>query len=406
MEIIKRRLEEEVGVPARKTVDLIHRNIVHPLLTGGEASKDREVAHERAIALAEAVQGSNFAMDIMEKAFCYRDPILELKMGSMSLPGPLGIAAGFDKNARIHKFLGHGMGFGFVPVGSITKIPYKGNDRPRIFDLPNNDGLVNRMGFPGEGSDEVQQRLERERKHFREYGLVINVAASKPSFENGTHIEDYGDVYEQMLPYGDAHEVNISSPNTQGVRGLQEPEVFTDLAVHLGRIHKNSRYKDKPLIYKFSLDLDPKVLKQDIRIALDNDADGFTIGNTSTNPELRDSLASDEHKNQMGGMSGAFLNRRGLLLTHGIYEEFGESIFIIRAGGIRGTGEDLWNALTYGGATAAEAYSSFVRPTTSTPNFTYYAHRDLARAMKLLGMRGMEDFSALRGKKIPYPLPR
>lgn len=406
MELLKRKFENQVGKPARNAVDLIHRNIVHPLLTGGEASEDREIAHERALSLAKAVQGSETAMALMEEAFSYRDPILELKMGSMSLPGPLGMAGGFDKNAIIHKFLGRGMGFGFVTVGSVTKIPYKGNDRPRIFDLPNNDGLVNRMGFPGEGSNGVQQRLEKERKHFREYGLIINVAASKPSFENGTVIEDYGDVYEQFLPYGDAHEVNISSPNTPGVRGLQEPEVFTDLAIHLGQIHKNSRYKDKSLIYKFSLDLDPKTLKQDIRIALDNGASGFTIGNTSTNPELRASLMPDEHKDEMGGMSGAFLNRRALALTHGIYEEFGESIFIIRAGGIRGTGEDLWNALAYGGATAAEAYSSFVRPTTSTPNFTYNAHRDLARAMKLLGMRGMEDFKALRGIKSPYPLAR
>jgi dihydroorotate dehydrogenase len=390
---------------ARTVVDLVHRRIIHPLLTSGEARQDREIAHERALRLAEVVQANPVAMELMSRAFVYKDPILKLTVGNMESPNPIWFPAGFDKDARIHKFLGKAAGFGAVTEGTVTWLAYGGNQRPRIFDLPANEGLINRMGFPGEGGDKVAARLE-ESDEPRDYGLIVSFGASKPSFERGTVVEDYGRIYNQMLPYGEGHEDNCSSPNTVGVRSQAEPEVLEEHMSHIEEVRNASPYRDKLLGVKFSGDMPMAQLIQDVGIVKDHGGDFVTLINTSTDQALRESLLSDVHKNEPGGMSGAFLNRRALEITHRVYEEFGESIIIVRAGGVRGRGEDLWEALTYGGATAAEPFSSYVRPTTSTPNFTFYALRDLARAMRACGMQSMADFKELRGKRVPYPLAK
>lgn len=388
---------------ARAAIDLTHRNVVHPHLTRGKAQEDREIAHERALDLAESLQDNPLAMALMSSVFTSRDPILRTRFAGIIAPNPLGLAAGFDKNARIPQLLGEGLGFGIVTVGSITKVPYGGNERPRIFDLPNNNGLINRMGFPGDGADEAEARLKRL-PDYRNYVLVVNVAASKPSFENGTQVKDYGSAYSQMLPYGDCIEVNISSPNTPGVRGLQEPEIFAELASHIAELRKYHIGRHKPLIYKFGPDLAPDKLEKDLKIAIDNGADGVTLTNTSTDQELRNSLLPDKYQKEVGGMSGALLNSKALEISHRAYKYVGEELSIIRAGGIKGTGRDLWESLTYGGAVAVEAYTSFVRPNTSTPNYTVYALRDLTKAMRKVGMPSINDFRELRGKKAPYPL--
>src|SRR3990167_7358794 len=219
-----------MSVEIRSAIDAAHRNIVHPYLTRGEAQNDREIAHERALKLMEMAQRIPLAVEIMDRMFSYDDPILRTSFAGLEAQNPLGIAAGFDKNAKTHRFLGQGLGFGTVTVGSITKVEYKGNDRPRIFDLPNSRGVINRMGFPGEGSDSAVQRLQKDRQRERPYLLIVNFAASRPSFEVGRQIEDYRAVAQDLVYFGDEGEGNVSSPNTEGVRGLQETDVFSDLA--------------------------------------------------------------------------------------------------------------------------------------------------------------------------------
>ena len=386
----------------RRAVDLFHRKEVYPYLTGGAAKDDREIAHERVLNLMERLQRSDLTMSTLSQLFVYRDPILSLTLFGKRVPNPLGIAAGFDKDARVYRFLGEALGFGIVKPGSITKLDFGGNPRPRIFDLPQNDGLINRMGFPGGGTDRAEVRLKADRR-YREFMLIINIAASKPSFERNTAIEDYGAAYSQMLPYGDAIEVNISSPNTPGVRGLQEPEVFEQLASHIKDIRDGRVYGFRPLIYKFGPDLPAERLEKDLRIAIDNGADGVTLTNTSTNPTLRESLKPDVHKNEIGGMSGALLEPLALDVSHRAYDYIGGQIEIFRAGGIGRSARDIWDALTFGGASAVDAYASFVRETTSSPNYTFYRLRDLARAMRAKGMTSMDDFKVLRGKRVPFP---
>lgn len=390
----------------RQGIDTVHRKIIYPSLTRDGGQDDREIAHENAIGLASKLQHFEMVTQFMRKMFAYKNPALRTSVAGVKAPNPLGLAAGFDKNARVHRLLGEGLGFGIVKVGSITKIPYEGNERPRIFDLPNNDGLINRMGFPGEGSDEAEKRLRESYAKRRHYSLIINIAASKPSFETNSQIDDYIAVAEQLLEFGNGHEINVSSPNTEGVQGLQEPEVFTDLAQALKATYLVGESPTHgymtPFQYKFGPDLEMQSLLRNIKTAKDNFASGISLGNTTTDQNVRDYLSLDRYKNEKGGISGQPLKKKALERSHQVYQEMGEEIDITLIGGIQNA-SDVWNALTYGGAKAVDVYTAFVRPTTSTPNFAFYILRDLHRAMKAESMSSMADFKDLRGKKVPFP---
>jgi len=388
----------------RSSIDKTYRGVVHPYITRGGASEDREIAHERALEMAEWMQDHEFVMRVANKVFVYDDPILATKFAGVDVPNPLGIAAGFDKNARIHRFLGEGQGFGLVTVGSITKIPYGGNERPRIFDLPESDGVINRMGFPGNGADEAEKELREDNAESREYTLIVNLAASKPSFEKGTAIEDYVAVAEQLLPYGEIHEINVSSPNTPGVRGLQEPEVFAELAAGIEGAYRGEDGKPiKPYVFKFGPDLSTQVLQLDVRTAIDHGAAGVTVTNTSTDPEIRDSLnRGDIYRGEMGGISGTPLREKALKISNLVYEFTGGELPIKRAGGIK-IAEDVWYALSFGGAEVVDVYTAFIRCDSSTPNFTHHVLSDLAKAMRSEDMQGMQDFERIRGRQIPFP---
>lgn len=386
---------------ARAGVDGIHRKLLYPILTSGPARIDREIAHERSLSAMEWAQNHGLILSAFEKFFPYRDQILQTTIAGVLAPNPLGMSAGFDKNARVHQFLGEGLGFGLVTVGSVTKVQYEGNPRPRIFDLPSNDGVINRMGFPGDGTQAVAARLRidaiKQQALKRAYVLFLSIAASKPSFNANTAIGDYVEAARQMIRYGAAHEINVSSPNTPGVRGLQEPEVFKDLAEALRPV-----YVGRPLFFKFSPDLPKDKLEQDIKIAIDNGATGISVTNTTTDPEVRKLFKPDAHNEEVGGISGSPLRKKALEVSHQVFDMTGGQTQIKRAGGIQNA-EDAWHALTYGGATVVETLTAFVRPKSSTPNFAHYLLRDLALAMRAYGMKSMTDLKSLRGKKVAFP---
>lgn len=386
--------------PIRGAIDNIHRNMMHPLLTRGNAENDREIAHERAISYMERIQHVPLALTIMDRLFSYDDPILETHFAGLTAPNPLGIAAGFDKNARVHHLLGRGLGFGSVTVGSITKVEYEGNPRPRIFDLPQSGALINRMGFPGEGVEAAKKRLDMTGKPDN-YLLIVNFAASRPSFDTGEQIEHYNDAAQELVAYGHEGEANISSPNTEGVRGLQEPEVFTDIADAVTPIYLENCV---PIRFKFGPDLDQHKLLRNARIIIDKKGAGITVTNTSTNNEVREILSTEDvYRNEVGGISGNPITQRSLEVSHNLYQTMGEELPIHRIGGIKDA-QDVWDALTFGGATTVDVYTAFVRRETSTPNFARNILSDLASAMRLNGMESMEDFRQLRGKRVPYPL--
>jgi dihydroorotate dehydrogenase len=396
----------------RAPIDLGHREIVHRKLTAGEAQRDREISHERALDMVEKLQSNPFIMEGLNMVFAHDDPILKTRFAGLTLPSPIGFAAGFDKNARIWDFLFYAQGFGYGEVGSVTFLKFEGNPRPRIHDLPNNDGLSNRMGFPGDGVDEVIPRLPYINKVAFDIAnlidspkLIVNHAASKPSFEQGKAFEHSLKAFELLLPYGYAHTGNESSPNTAGVRGIQEPEVHAEYAAAYEEKRAQSAYYFKPVGFKYGPELEFVKLYKNIRTDIDHGINYTSLTNTTTDPEIRANLNPDVHKDEIGGVSGQPLKPKALERSHRVYLIFGDEIDIKYSGGIQ-NGKDVWDAFTYGGAKATEALSGYVRPTSSTPNFAHYIKRDLAISMRMMGMTSMEDFKELRGKRVPYPLDK
>lgn len=321
----------EIPQFVRSGIDTAHRKALHPLLTRGEAVNDREIAHERVLRLMEAAQKFPVVLQIMNAMFSYKDPILKTSFAGLEAPNPLGIAAGFDKNARVYRFLGDGQGFGSVTIGSVAKVEYEGNQRPRIFDLSKSRGLVNRMGFPGEGSGKVVQHLSADKKP-RSFLLIVNFAVSKPSFEAGTQIEGYRTAAEEVVTFGDEGEMNVSSPNTPGVRGFQEPDVYTDLYDAVSPVYLEH---GKPMRPKISPDLGEKKLHGNARTTIDKKGAGITITNTSTDEEIKSRLSlMDQYRNEMGGISGTPITQKSLEVSHRLYDYIGEELPIHRVGGV------------------------------------------------------------------------
>jgi len=385
---------------ARSAIDLAHRKIVYPALTSGDAQGDREIAHEKALRLMERGQDSDILMRIFNALYSFNDSIVATRFADTDLRNPIGLAAGFDKDARVIGFL-DSLGPGTLKAGSITLLEWAGNEGQRIFLLPEDQGLINRMGFPGAGAKKAKEKLDVI-DGTTHSALVVNIAASKPSFSSIENaIIDYAEVAKELSPYGEWHEVNVSSPNTPGVRGLQEPEVFAQFASVLAEFYKE---ESVPFTFKFSPDLPVDKLLKDVRTAKDVGAAGVVVTNTTTDKQIRDSLRSP-HRNEIGGISGRPLTKKALDVSHTVYEYIGEELDINRAGGVINS-EDLWDALTYGGARIVDIYTAFIEQRTSRPSLFYRMVSDLAKAMREHGMSSMREFEELRGRRVPFPNAR
>lgn len=376
----------------REAIDRIHRDYIYPHLISGSAQQDREVAHERALDLMERRFEHNPLLFLLSRVFTYEDPRLATVVFGKFFSNPLGIAAGFDKNGRVFNTLG-ALGFGFIEVGSITTRAYEGNLRPRVFPLPEDNGLINRMGFPGDGLQRCKWRLVNNlpARQDRHYGLGVNIGASRPSFDENTVIEDISFAHESLSGIGDYVVDNISSPNTQGVRGLQEPEVLDRLLSATDRYHRRDslgRVVD-PRLVKLSPDLNGLQLAAILDVVCRHNVDGVVLTNTSTNKLIKDNLKGI-YRGEVGGVSGAPLTDRALEVSRFVYEQTGGKLPIIRAGGVM-TPKDYWEAVVYGGASLVQVYTALVNEKTSTPSLAYYFNQEFVQRMERVGATKLEE---------------
>src|SRR5713226_2820952 len=221
------------------------------------------------------------------------DPaVLGVTVWGRQLPNPIGLAAGFDKNAEAPDAL-LGLGFGFVEIGSVTPKPQPGNPRPRLFRLPEDRGVINRMGFPGQGLDAALARLKgRPRAGF----VGVNVGANKDSSDRAA---DYVTCGAALAPYADYLVCNVSSPNTPGLRNLQGRTQLADL---LKRVQDAIAAKPVPLLVKIAPDATDEDLDDIVAVCRELRMDGVIIGNTTLSrpPSLR-----SPRRDEAGGLSGA-----------------------------------------------------------------------------------------------------
>lgn len=330
----------------------LYSSLVWPLLK----TLDPETAHERALESLALVQSNGFGRTILRQMAGWV-PSMPVRAMGLVFPNPLGIAAGFDKDARVVPGLA-ALGFGHVEVGTLTPRPQAGNDKPRIFRLPADGALINRMGFPNHGIEAAVRRLvplanDRHRR------AVIGVSLGK---QKETPLEeaaaDYVAVLRRAAPVCDYYAVNISSPNTAGLRELQGARYLHDLLKQLDAartaVAREGIAPSRPLLVKIAPDLDDAGLDAILAACLDNNIQGIIAANTTL---ARDGLRSFS-AGEKGGLSGRPVAARSTALIAAIRQRAGDRLTIIGAGGIF-TALDAREKLA-AGATLLQVYTGFV----------------------------------------------
>ena len=272
-------------------------------------------------------------------------PLLCQRVAGLVFPNPVGIAAGFDKNGEVPDAL-LGLGFGFVEAGTVTPRPQEGNPKPRLFRLVEDNAVINRMGFNNAGAAVVARRLAARRSR---PGVVgANIGANKDSADR---VADYAAMTRIMAPLASYLTINISSPNTPGLRALQDPAALADLldAVIDARGSLQTR-----LFLKLAPDLTSTDIDAICKIALDKQLDALIVTNTTiTRPALRSPLAGEA-----GGLSGEPLRALALQVLRDFRSATGGAIPLIGVGGIA-SADDAWERIC-AGASLIQLYSALV----------------------------------------------
>lgn len=283
------------------------------------------------------------ALKLMPRRAVVHDPILATRVAGIDFPSPIGLAAGFDKNVEAPDAM-LSLRFGFVEVGTITPLPQAGNPRPRLFRLAKDEGVINRLGFNNGGMAAARKRLARRSRR----GIVgANVGANKDSPDR---IADYVAGVAALSPVADYITVNISSPNTPGLRGLQGGAALTDL---LDAIVAIRRADSPPVFLKLAPDLDKSAIDAVVAAAMDKVA-ALIIGNTTLS---RPPLASPSAR-ESGGLSGAPLRTLAAQRLRDFRSATGGAIPLIAAGGIDSGAEAY--ARIRDGASLVQLYSALV----------------------------------------------
>ena len=276
---------------------------------------------------------------------------------AIQFPNRVGLGAGFDKNARYLREL-ECLGFGFVEIGTVTPLPQAGNDKPRLFRLPKDKALINRMGFNNDGVKVIAKRLKerREKKSFSQLIIGGNIGKNKAT-PNEEAWKDYEICFRELHPYVDYFVVNVSSPNTPGLRELQEKESLRKILTHLQTINKEQQ-QPKPLLLKIAPDLTQEQVDDVINLALEIHLDGLVAANTTISRSGLSTPGSKIASIGAGGLSGLPLKQRSTEIVKYICGKTTGKIPVIASGGIF-TGADAKEKLN-AGASVVQVWTSFI----------------------------------------------
>jgi len=272
------------------------------------------------------------------------DPRLAVSALGLDFPNPVGLAAGFDKNAQVPDAMAK-FGFGFVECGTVTPRPQGGNPQPRLFRLTEDAAVINRMGFNNGGMEQAARNLKARRGG----GLVgINIGANKDSTDR---ISDYVLGFAALAPLADYVTVNVSSPNTPGLRGLQNREELTRLLDSLVAARAAGR---KPILLKIAPDLDQHALDEIADVVRTSGIEGLIVSNTTiARPVLK-----SPHAQETGGLSGRPLLAPSTEVLRGMRQRLGRSVTLVGVGGIAG-GADAYEKIR-AGASLVQLYTALV----------------------------------------------
>ena len=305
---------------------------------------DAETAHNLAIKILQ--------YNLLPKPRVKEYPILKNNLWDIDFNNPVGMAAGFDKNAQIFTSL-FDFGFGFVECGTVTPKPQAGNPKPRIFRLEEDEAIINRLGFNNKGLDHFKNNIKNYK--IKRQIVGINIGKNKDTVQA---IDDYLLLLEQLYELSSYITVNISSPNTENLRDLQHAnqlqQFLSQIMLKKQQLLKNTG-ENRPLLLKIAPDLTKKQQQQIAEIALQQQIDGLIISNTTIGN--REKLIS-KYKNQNGGLSGKVLFKDSTLILKNIYNLTEGKIPLIGVGGIAGA-KDAYKKIK-AGASLIQIYSAFI----------------------------------------------
>ncbi len=304
---------------------------------------DPEKAHQLTLRILKTGAGPHQVVD---------NPALFVNLWGREFHNPLGLAAGFDKDAEVISSL-FNMGFGFVEVGTVTPVAQGGNPKPRIFRDADNKSVINRMGFPGKGLANFWQNVAFYRAKFKGIQgiLGVNIGINK---EAASPYSDYRHCIEQLAEYADYITVNVSSPNTAGLRDLQGEEVLDKLLAGLVKV-RDAAAKRPPLVLKVAPDLEPAQRASIAELLQKHSIDGLIVGNTTvTRPDKLDAKLKEEK----GGLSGQLLRDLATERIADFYNLTGGRLPIIGAGGIASAADAY--AKIRAGATLVQVYTGLI----------------------------------------------
>lgn len=343
----------------------MYKRIIRPILF----LFSPEASHHIVVTLLKTLSYIPFANWILKKSFCIDSPELETILAGLKFPNPVGVAAGFDKNAIVYKEMGY-LGFGFVEIGTVTPLAQPGNVKPRLFRLPKDKALINRMGFNNDGVEKIATRLKA-----RKPGLIIggNIGKNK-EVPNEEAFRDYEKCFDCLFDRVDYFVVNVSSPNTPNLRSLQEKEPLTNLLTAI-QVKNEKHTAPKPIFLKIAPDLTNEQLDDIIDIVKKCRINGVIATNTTIS---RDGLKTNTAPFGNGGLSGKPVLKRSTEVLKYLFEKSGGSFPIIASGGIHSVADAMEKFDA--GACLVELYTGFIY---EGPLLVKLINREIVRRIKI-----------------------
>jgi len=303
------------------------------------------------------------------------EEILSMNLFGKSLKNPIGLAAGFDKSAEVYNQM-YKLGFGFVEVGTVTPKKQYGNPKPRVFRLEKDYALINRLGFNNDGSEVIKKRIEN---NLPKSLLGINIGPNKGTADMS---EDFLKCAETFFTLGDYITINISSPNTDGLRDFHKKEILQELLSKINQIRDKSNFR-KAFLLKISPDLNEESIEDIISLVLDYKIDGIILTNTTNGN--RENLSSN-YKLETGGLSGKPLRSLSTKLIKVFYKGLKGRIPIIGVGGVD-SGKSAFEKIA-AGASALQLYTGMIY---SGPLIVKEIKKDLIKILKEQGFRNIKE---------------
>lgn len=358
---------------------MLYKSLVRPILFLG----DPERTHEQTLTLLSKISPLE---GVLERLFAVKDARLQVSLGSLKFNNPVGLSAGFDKNGvAINTW--PGFGFGFIEIGAVTALAQPGNPPPRLYRLPKDLALINRLGFNNEGAQAIGTRLEemQKRGELPKVPLGVNIGRSK-IVETKDAPADFLFTFERLYPYGDYFTLNVSSPNTPKLRDLQEKSLLQDLLAAIQT--KNREFaertgaRQKPVLVKIAPDMEFSQVDEIIDVVRAQKLAGIVATNATA--FLRERLVTPT--DEPGGLSGKPLRTKATEFVRHIYRASEGRVPVVGAGGIF-TAADAYEKIQ-AGASAVQIYTGFVY---EGPAAVKHINRGLLRLMERDGFKSIAD---------------